>query len=397
MACKESTEWYNIRMISSAGKFNAICYTVMFLLGLWLSVYQSVISEITDSMGTGGTFTGILIALYFFGALTVPPVAGEVSDRFGKKPVLLTAVLVMVIGIATVASTGHIVLAGLGVFLTGAGACTLEGLFSAKITDEHAENSEKIMNYSQGVFCAGAVLGPMLVLAVRVPGGVWQTSMYIIAALMAVAGGAILCLPGDNKVPERVKGGAAYSFSLLRDIRFLLFFFSILLYVGAEAGVAFFITDYFEGSTSVLGEISLSLFWGSMIIGRLIAGLLYRHSGKIMMICLFTALVFSLLLQINQPPFVSVCLYILIGLGMSAVWPLIMAACTRTFRSTSGTAGGLMMLGGSLGGMLIPFVIGIISSTGSVRSAILLVPAAILVTIILNLPVWRRFTRKKEQ
>jgi len=383
-------------MISSAKKFNAICYTVMFLLGLWLSVYQSVISEITDSMGSGSTLTGVLIALYFFGALTIPPVAGEVSDRFGKKPVLLTSVVVMITGIVTVASTGHIVLAGMGVFLAGAGACTLEGLFSAKITDEHADNSEKIMNYSQGVFCAGAVLGPMIVLAVRVPGGVWQTSMYIIAALMAVAGGAILCLPGDKKVPERAKSGAAYSFSLMRDIRFLLFFFSILLYVGAEAGVAFFITDYFEGSTTVLGEISLSLFWGSMIIGRVIAGLLYRHSGKIMMICLFTAMVFSLLLQIDQAPGISVALYILIGFGMSAVWPLLMAACTRTFHSTSGTAGGLMMLGGSLGGMLIPFVIGIILNVGSVKSAILLVPAAILVTIILNLPVWRRFTGKKQ-
>ena len=384
-------------MIISAGKLNAICYTVMFLLGLWLSVYQSVISEITLSVGSGSTLTGILIALYFLGALTMPPVAGEVSDRFGKKTVLIAAVVVMIAGIVTVASTGRIVPAGLGVFLTGAGACTLEGLFSAKITDVHADNSEKIMNYSQGVFCAGAVLGPLMVLAVRVPGGVWQTNMYIIAVLLAVAGGAILCLPGDKKEPERVKGGAAYSFTLMRDIRFLLFFFSILLYVGAEAGVAFFITDYFEGSATVLGEISLSLFWGSMIIGRIIAGLLSRHSGKIMLICLFTALIFSLLLQINQPPVVSVFIYIMIGFGMSAVWPLIMAACTRAFRSTSGTAGGLMMLGGSLGGMLIPFVIGIISNAGSVRSAILLVPAAILVTIILNLPVWRRFTRKKEQ
>jgi len=377
-------------MISSAKKFNAICYTVMFLLGLWLSVYQSVASEITESMGSGSMLTGILIALYFFGALTMPPVAGEVSDRFGKKPVLITAVVVMIAGIATVASTGHIVLAGLGVFLAGAGACTLEGLFSAKITDEYADNSEKIMNYSQGVFCAGAVLGPMMVLAVRAPGGVWQTSMYIIAALMAIAGVAILFLPGDKKVPERVRSGAAYSFSLMRDTRFLLFFFSMLLYVGAEAGTTFFITDYFEGRAAVLGEISLSLFWGSMIIGRLIAGLLYRHSGRIMMICLFTTMVFSLLLQINQPPFVSVSLYILIGFGMSAVWPLIMAACTRAFRSTSGTAGGLMMLGGSLGGMLIPFVMGIISNTGSVKNAILLIPAAIFVTIILNLPVWGR-------
>ena len=384
-------------MISSAGKkFNAICYTVMFLLGLWLSVYQSVVSEITGSMGSGSALTGILIALYFFGAITMPPVAGEVGDRFGKKPVLLTAVVVMIAGIVTFTSTGHIVLAGLGVFLTGAGACTLEGLFSAKITDEHADSSEKIMNYSQGFFCAGAILGPMIVLAVRVPGGVWQTSMYIIAALMAVAGGAILCLPGDKKVPGRAKGGAAYSFSLMRDIRFLLFFFSILLYVGAEAGVAFFITDYFEGSTTVLGEISLSLFWGSMIIGRLIAGLLHRHSGKIMMIGLVTAMVFSLLLQINRAPVVSVFLYIMIGFGMSAVWPLLMAACTRAFSGTSGTAGGLMMLGGSLGGMLIPFVIGVISNAGSVRGAILLVPAAILVTIILNLPVWRRFAGKKE-
>jgi len=380
-------------MSITSRKFYFICFGVMLILGLYLSIYQSVLSDITASVGASSAFAGLFIALYFLGALLIPAVAGEISDRIGKKYVLLAAVAVMITGIVLVATSFHIILIVLGVFLAGGGSCTLEGLFSAKITDEYPDDSERVMNYSQVFFCVGAVFGPLLVLVVRLPGGAWQTNLYIAAFLLLAAGAAILRLPGDKKAaPEKSGTGkpAAYSFSLIKDVRCFLFFLSMLLYVGAEEGLAFFVMDYFDGASAAFGEISLSLFWASMIVGRFIAGKLHRYSGKIIIICLVMAAVFSLLLQFDNPPVVSVVLYFLAGLGMSAVWPIIMASCTRTFSSTSGTAGGLMMAGGALGGMLVPFLMGFLLSNWGIRSALLVVPVAMLVTLVLSLPALRK-------
>jgi len=78
------------------------------------------------------------------------------------------------------------------------------------------------------------------------------------------------------------------------------------------------------------------------------------------------------------------------GFGLSAVWPLIMAFCTGMFASTSGTAGGLMVSGGALGGMLMPMVMGFLAVGGNVRSALLVVPVTMIITLILNIHLWKK-------
>jgi len=365
----------------------------MLLLGLYLSVYQVVLSNITDAAGFDGAMSGVLVAIYFLGALIMPIVAGEISDRVGKKAMLLAALAVMISGILIVATTSHIVLIGLGIFFSGAGSCTIESLFSSKITDKYPQDSAKFMNYSQMFFCIGAVLGPLMSLVIKSSGGAWKTSMFIAAFLFLLAGGAVLQLPGDkNDLTENDidRPKTAYSFTLVKDLRFILLFFSMLLYVGAESGLAFFTMDYYKESVSTAsGEISLSLYWASMVIGRLIAGVLHRHSKKILIICLASAAVFSALLQLNLPYMISPALFFLTGFGMSAIWPLIMSSCTQTFSSISGTAGGLMTAGGACGGMLVPFLMGLLL-TGGIRNALLVVPFCLIIPLVLIILLRRK-------
>jgi len=365
----------------------------MLLLGLYLSTYQAVLSNITGVAGFDGAMSGVLVAIYFLGALIMPIVAGEISDRIGKKVMLLAALAVMIAGILIVVTSVHIVLIGIGIFFSGAGSCTIEGLFSSKITDKYPQDSAKFMNYSQMFYCIGAVLGPLMLLLVKSSGGAWKTSMYIAAFLFLLSGIAILQLPGDKNdvsVKEKDRKKTAYSLTLIKDLRFILLFFSMLLYVGSESGLAFFTMDYYkENASTASGEISLSLFWAGMVIGRLIAGVLHHHSKKIIFICLATAAVFSALLQLELPSVISPAVFFLTGFGMSAIWPLIMSSCTQTFSSTSGTAGGLMMAGGASGGMLAPLLMGFLS-TGGVRNSLLVVSFCLIIPLILILPLRRK-------
>ena len=379
-------------MTKSEKRFYIITFGIMMLIGFYLSIYQSIISEISGMFGTGGALTGILIALYFTGAFLSPIVCGELGDRIGKKPVLLAGFVVLTTGVIIVALSKHILVTCAGVFLMGGGGCTIEGLLSAKITDENPHAAERFMNYSQVFFCLGAVLGPMIRLAVKSLGGQWQMNMYIIAVLLIIAGCIFLTIPNDKKKPiEKAASSKAYSLTLLKDVRFLLFFVSMFLYVGAEAGLAFFVVDYFgEAQAASYGEISLSLFWAGMIAGRLVAGVLYRYSGKLMVIYLAIALLFSLMLQLNSPPVASVVMIFMTGLGFSAVWPLLMANCTRAYSNTSGTAGGLMVAGGSFGGILMPMIMGFLAAGGSVKNAIIVVSVMMLITLIINLHMWRK-------
>ena len=113
----------------------SIFFGTMFLLGLFLSVYQSVIGDMSGMLGSGSELAGIMISIYFTGAFIVPIIAGELGDRIGKKTALLAGVAVLIIGLTMAVLSNNVVLTGIGVFLMGGGACTIESLLSAKITD----------------------------------------------------------------------------------------------------------------------------------------------------------------------------------------------------------------------------------------------------------------------
>ena len=369
-------------------RFYVICFMFMLLLGINLSVYQSIILDINTFFGLDGASTGLFIALYCLGSLITPTLAGELSDRVGKKKVLMVSCVVFIVGIAIVSQSGSIITCCIGIFLIGSGSCTIEGIFSAKITDENPQSSEKLMNFSQLFFCVGAVAGPMLALFMKSLGADWQTIMLIVAAIFMPASISLFWIPGDKKASsEPSTQNKAYSLILIKNAKFLLFFFSMLFYIGAEVSVAFSITGYFSegGQTVISGEIVLSLFWAGMIIGRLIAGILHKLSDKVMIICLITGVVFSSLLQFKFQTVISMVLFFLLGLSFSAVWPLLMAFCTQAFTRYSGTAGGLMVMGGSVGGMTFPALMGAVAGVAGARAAMVVSTGATAVTLVLYL------------
>jgi len=360
----------------------------MLLLGINLSAYQSIIVDINKYFGFDGASAGIFIALFFLGSLIAPAVAGELSDRMGKRVVLIFSAVVFIAGLVLVSQAWSIATTGAGVLLIGAASCTIEGLLSAKITDENPQGSEKLMNFTQLFFCVGAVMGPLLSLAVKSLGADWQVLMLVIAALFVPASISLFFIPVDKISERKIKTKEkSYSLTLIKDIKFLFFFFSMLLYVGAEAGVAFSVTGYYAdiGHSFFTGEIALSLFWAGMILGRFVSGLLHKHSNKIMIVCLAASFTFSLLLQFRFQSTVSTALFFLLGLSFSAIWPLLMAFCTQAFSKFSGTAGGLMVVGGSIGGMTLPMLMGVITNMAGAGTAMVVSTCAMFIALVLYL------------
>ena len=366
-------------------QFRLICFGVMLVLGLSLSIYQSVIGDITEIFDSEGMFSGVLLVLYFMGALILPAASGAISDWIGKKNLMLIGGMCMVCGVVMVALSRHVALVGAGMFLTGGGSSTVEGLLSAKISDDYPHIAEKLMNYSQMFFCIGAVSGPLLVIAVRALGGGWQINMFVVAAFLMLATAFLAKIQKDGKdTHHKEKHEIKHSTALFKDIRFLMFFLAMLLYVGAEGGMAFFIVRYFQSiDVAVLGEISLSMFWGAMILGRFLSGRLHEYSDQILIFSVASAVVFSLVLQWVDLPMVSALIFFLLGLCMAAVWPLIMAHCTRMFSNVSGTAGGLMMTAGALGGIIMPALMSAMADRGGIRGSFPAVTGAMLITLVI--------------
>lgn len=134
---------------------------VLFVVMLGYGIIIPVLPFYIESMGAGGTELGLLVASYAVMRLIVGPVWGGLSDRFGRKPVLLIGILGYAVtmawfGLATelwMLFTARI-LSGL---LSSATAPTTMAFISDSTSDDERGGGMGLLGAAGG---AGTILGP---------------------------------------------------------------------------------------------------------------------------------------------------------------------------------------------------------------------------------------------
>jgi fucose permease len=143
-----------------------------------------------------------------------------------------------------------------------------------------------------------------------------------------------------------------------------------------------------------LATISLSGFWGGMILLRFLTARFYQHARKIMSISILSAFVTLVLLQTGISPYLDAVLFILLGSSLAVIWPLLMSVCNQVFGAYSGTASGLMMMAGGLGGIAGPTGMNALSPfTGAHHVMVLLAVAA----AIMGFLWWRTVAKTRDK
>lgn len=130
-------------------KINAICYISMGLLGIYISVYQSIISIISKNYSINNTVAGVIISLHFIGSLIAPIIFGEISDRIGKKSVVIISFNVLIAGLLMVYLFNNLALIATGIFIIGCGFAVIEGTLSGVLSDVNLDETNKVINISQ--------------------------------------------------------------------------------------------------------------------------------------------------------------------------------------------------------------------------------------------------------
>lgn len=155
-----------------------IIFVIMFTEVLGFSMVIPIMPFLGLSLGLNPFQIGLIMSVFSFSQLFASPITGKLSDRFGRKPILLisqTSTLVgfFLLGIAD------------SVWLLVA-ARLIDGLIGSNMTVSQAYISDvtspqdrtKIYGYSSAVFGAGLIFGPLI-------GGILSTINYSIPMLFA--------------------------------------------------------------------------------------------------------------------------------------------------------------------------------------------------------------------
>ncbi|WP_163581280.1 MFS transporter [Gracilibacillus saliphilus] len=363
-------------------KVLGILFAVMFFVMVGFGIIIPVLPFYAEELGASPFELGLLMATYSVMQFLFAPMWGRISDRIGRKPVLMIGIagLALSFFLLALATQLWMLFAAriIGGLLSAANMPTVTA-YVADITSE--EDRGKGMGIIGAAVGLGFIFGPAI-------GGVFSSgnlaipfylsgiSSLITFLLVAVVLKESLTEKGASQEKKRPSLLAAFK-SPNANLFILQWFVSVSL-AGLEATFAYFAYDRAGLGTVELGYIFMIMgLAGAIVQGGLVGQMTKRFGeGKVIQIGIIgSAVGFTLILFVQD--FLTAAIFLTVfGLGNGLIRPSVSSLLTKKATSGYGQVTGLLssfdslgrIVGPPLGGMLygiaifMPYVSGIILS-----------------------------------
>jgi fucose permease len=313
-----------------------LCLHAILVFAVDAQVFPSVLTKIaSDSVQQGHLLSSFFLLFPLSSVLS-----GVMSDRIGKKAVLITGALFLALPFAVSASVEQFWIRVLAVLLFGLGIGAVESQSAAFLADIHPGKERSVINISQLFFSIGAAGGPFLIaLAFRLNPDLRLSSLlWTIAAVTGtVVIGFFFLGDGRSTGPAIERGGFR---RVLRDPFGRLLLVAMFFYAATEMGTAGWLPKYAEvylHFSSGVAPVSLTLFWAGLGFSRALVGFLFHHTrdAHLLMMALGITLIARIAAFTVNLPVASMALFFFIGVGMGTVWPTFVAMIGTRFKESS--------------------------------------------------------------
>ncbi|KZN51165.1 MFS transporter [Pseudoalteromonas luteoviolacea] len=181
----------------------------LFMLMPVLAVYGTSLEDVSP------LWIGLAIGAYGLTQALLQIPMGWLSDKFGRKPIIITGLIVFALGsvIAALAESIYWVTFGRALQGMGAIASALLALASDLSRDEQRPKVMAVIGMCIGLsFAVAMLLGPMVAAAFGISGVFWLT------ALLALVGIAIVMFVVPNTVHKAPKGDTVASIADIKNL-----------------------------------------------------------------------------------------------------------------------------------------------------------------------------------
>ncbi|MCC7264355.1 MAG: MFS transporter [Candidatus Latescibacteria bacterium] len=334
--------------------------------GVAVTLVGATIPEIIRSFGWSYLGAGAVMAAGSAGYLSGCFSGGVLVRRAGARHMLLAGLALEAGGLGFFGSDPGLVF-NLGVLLlVGLGQGWIEVATNYCLVRLEKPGESRLMNLIHAGFTAGACLGPAAVGALLAGGAAWRLAYGGVALLLLGVGVVALRLPFPAAADEPAESSRAALGRLARDPVLLLLGAVIFLYVGAEHGLSSWIAEYYVETFALptaAGAYMVSVLWLGLLVGRLALSAGYRGRRQALLLvglCALAALPLPLAL-LSPSPWLAGALFLLCGLGLSAVYPVVMALVGECYAGEQSLALGLVSGAGGVGALSFPFAMAAIA------------------------------------
>lgn len=361
-----------------------ILFAVMFLVMVGFGIIIPVLPFYAEEIGASPTELGFLMAVYSFMQLLFAPMWGRVSDRIGRKPVIMIGILGLALSFFLMGASSELWMLFaariIGGFLSAANMPTVMA-YVADITSE--EDRGKGMGIIGAAIGLGFIFGPAI-------GGVFSKESLHLPFFLAGASSILTFLlvlfflkESLSKENQNLGQKRTPIFTLLNGRISYLFFLQLFVSLslsGLEATFAYFAADTAGLGTVELGYIFMIMgLAGAFVQGGLLGRMTKRYGeGLVIQIGIaISALGFTLILFVKD--FFTAAIFLTVfGIGNGVIRPSVSSLLTKQSLAGHGSTTGLLssfdslgrIIGPPMGGLLFSVAIGLPYISGIVLSAI---------------------------
>ena len=365
----------------------------MLTFGIVLTTLGAVLPSVIERFGIDKAQAGSLFLLMTFGILAGSLVFGPMVDRYGYKGMLLLGTALIAVGLEGIAFAPSLATLRVAIALIGFGGGIVNGGTNALVADISAEEKGANLNLL-GVFFGIGAVGVPFTLAMFTGEFAHSTLIASVGAMVVVPFALIAVTPFP--APKLVQGfPLADAGKLARDPLLLLMGFMLFLESGMEITVGGW-TSTFVNEELALDEhralVVLSLYWLGMMLSRLALGTVLRRvsSVKAMYTCITFGLAGAVILLMTRNPHIAAMAVFMLGIGFAATFPTVLGFVGERYAALSGTAFSVAIAMALCGGMLLPWLAGVIGSNYGMRASFTIVPAALILLGLLLTILSRR-------
>mgnify|MGYP003634283733 CR=1 FL=1 len=368
-----------------------------FVISFLTNIIGPLVPQIIEDFDLSLTLVAILPFAFFiaYGVMSIP--AGMMIERFAEKTVMMIAFLVAFSGALLFALFPQYLVAVVSLFLIGSGMAMLQVAINPLLRVSGGEENFAFNSVmAQFFFGLASFISPLvysyLVLNIGsndmgfflstltnlVPAELPWVSLYWLFAMVSLI---MVVIIGVSKFPKVEKnedekvGALETHMELLKNKKVLLFFLGIFAYVGAEQGVANWISEFLSSyhgyDPQTVGASTVSWFWGMMTAGTFLGLFLLKVMDSKKILVLFTSIALvCLALALFGPGSLALYAFPAIGFFIAVMWPIVFSLALNSIEEHHGTFSGILVTG-IAGGAIVPLIVGSLGDIFGLRIGML--------------------------
>ena len=357
-------------------------YYIFLCSGAMSTLLGAMLPAMQAEYSMSYALRGYVLSSHQIGNFFAVFLSGFIPYAIGRKKSTLILGSLIVLGLLLMTATGNPFILIVAFAFTGMGRGTLSNITNV-VVSENTGNKAAGLNILHASFAIGAFISPFV--AVFATAIEWRIAAWIFAFLMLTA----LIFVGEstlsNTPMKKEKMSSEIPFQ--KSFSFWLNTFIMFFYLAGEASLTGWLVTYFNDTgimSTSLSQSMQSFLWVMILLGRLCCASLSSKMDKSVLILAMGAMMtlcFVLMISAQSTALVVIGL---LGLGffMSGIYPTTLSTMDSRYNSST-VATGTCIATATVGGILMPIIIGEVAEVSGIRGGVATISVALAIMVIL--------------